>query len=312
MGKLLVTNRHLDHLGGGTHVMMMINILKEYFEIYVDRDVEYYTSPLTPWSLPAGSVKYDEGASDYDVHLYADYNGWIEPRGRMNMQIMYFPLKKPIDGWDRLLVLSEFLKKQCDLFYPGRARVIGPYYDPHEFSVAEKTNSIINIGHYFIESDGHSKNQHCVIEWFKSCQNFDELIFHGRITNPRYFDYLKSIAESDSRIKIFHDESKEVVRRDLSRSKYMVHAMGYGRSNPAQTEHFGLVALEALLSGCQPIVHNSGGCPEISGVLTYNQFTDLTFSSTNPDRLRSLGMQYSIQRSKQQMISVMKEFGLYK
>ncbi len=310
MKKLLVTNRHLDHLGGGSHVMMMINILKDYFEIYVDRGVAYYISASNPWRLTPGAVKEDNGAADYDLHLYADYNGWTEPRGRANIQIIYFPLNKRIDGWDRLLVLSEFLKRQCDVIYPGRARVVGPYYDPSEFTISEKTNSIINIGHYFMEPDGHSKNQHYVIEWFKSRRDVDELILHGRITSPRYFEYLKSMAESDSRIKIRHDESQSVVRADLSHSKYMVHAMGYGRTNPAQTEHFGLVALEALLSGCQPIVHNSGGCPEIPGTLTYEHMSTIALQSTNPQILRLHGMNYSMQRSRVQLISVLEEIGV--
>ena len=41
------------------------------------------------------------------------------------------------------------------------------------------------------------------------------------------------------------------------------------------TEHFGIVAIEAMASGCQPIVHNSGGCKDIDGVWVWNNFEDM-------------------------------------
>ena len=88
----------------------------------------------------------------------------------------------------------------------------------------------------------------------------------------------------------------------------MLHAIGYGRTDPAQTEHFGLVAVEALLSGVQPIVHRSGGCKDIPGVLTYDRFDEIQLPE-KPDTyaLRVHGQQFSIQNAENQLMKALYE-----
>ena len=69
--------------------------------------------------------------------------------------------------------------------------------------------------------------------------------------------------------------SNEQLRRLYSKSAYLISATGYARNNPGQTEHFGYIAVEAMAAGCQPLVHNSGGCRDILGVRVWNDFADL-------------------------------------
>ena len=92
------------------------------------------------------------------------------------------------------------------------------------------------------------------------------------------------------------------VAKQYPSAKFLIHANGYGRSDPAQTEHFGIVAIEAMLSGVQPIVHNSGGCREIEGVWTWDNWDDLTHliqRATNPVQLREFGKAYNPERMAQ-------------
>ena len=41
------------------------------------------------------------------------------------------------------------------------------------------------------------------------------------------------------------------------------HAAGYEEKDPKLTEHFGITTVEAMASGCIPVVYNAGGLPEI-------------------------------------------------
>jgi glycosyltransferase involved in cell wall biosynthesis len=295
---LLISNYHLDFTGGGTYVMMILNVLKKYYTLYTDKDdIGYYYHESTPFRFSMlDKIEQAHPNQTFDVHLLAHYRGWISPRGKTNAQILYYPIDKKMDGWDNLFVLNEFCDKAASIF-PGKKHIITPYYDASNFCIGEKTVDLINIGNYFIEGDGHSKNQHLFIEWFKTQPQFNKLIFHGTICNLQYYEYLRHLASTEPRIEINHSAPRSQILRDLSASKYLVHGIGYGRTNPAETEHFGLVALEALLCGCQPIVHKSGGCPDIPGVQSYTNFNEMIFRNTDPIQLRNYGMMFNQQNT---------------
>lgn len=302
MPSLLISNNHEDYTGGGTYVMMILNILKKHYTIYTDKNVQYYTAQNTPWKLNSDEIQLAPSSFVPDVHLYADYWGWTQPRGKLNIQIMYYPQPKKIDGWNKFFALNDFCKDVIDTLYSTNSHIITPYFDSSQYYLKEKTNTLINIGQYFVDLDGHSKNQHLIAEWFKSQSNFDNLIFHGKLTNQAYYNQVVNASKDDPRIIVKYSRSQAEIREDLAKSKYMIHAIGLGRTNPAQTEHFGLVAVEALLSGCQPIVHNSGGCKDITGVLSYDNLSDITFPKSDPEALRKIGLEFSIDNTEKQLL----------
>jgi hypothetical protein len=45
---LLVSNAHQYKTGGGTYVMMILNILKNHFTIFIQGNIAYYSDPETP------------------------------------------------------------------------------------------------------------------------------------------------------------------------------------------------------------------------------------------------------------------------
>ena len=305
--QLLITNDHRDITGGGTYVMMILHILQEYFDLYTDIDVEYYSRENTPWKLNATAMKQADSSLIPDVHLYASYGGWIAPRGKKNIQIIYFPQDKSIQGWDKFFVLNEFCADACRQIWNVDSTIVTRYFNEIDYYVSEKENTIINIGQYFYEEDGHSKNQHLIIEWFQNQDTAKKLICHGMTTNLQYYNHLQELAKADHRIEIKGNASQEEIKEDLSKAKYMVHAIGYQQTNPAKVEHFGLVAVEALLSGCQPIVHNSGGCKDIPGVLTYSKFSEIVLADTSPLKLREIGFGFSMNTTKQQILKAIND-----
>ena len=54
---LLITNNHEDYTGGGSYVMMILNVLKKYYDIYTDKNVGYYHHPRTPWKLQPDEIQ---------------------------------------------------------------------------------------------------------------------------------------------------------------------------------------------------------------------------------------------------------------
>lgn len=304
---LLITNGHQDYTGGGTYVMMMLNILKHHYDIYTTDNIEYYVHPMTPLRLERAEIK-RHNRNTYDVHLFANFWGWMPPMGKINAQIMYYPVPKKMTGWNRLLLLCDFCKAEAERLNPELEKyIITPYYNPNDFYIGKKSNTIINVGHYFLQEDGHSKNQHLVLEWFKNQNYFTKLVLHGKMTHPHYYQYLVNAAQNDPRVHIYHDCTQEQIRKDLSEAKYLIHANGYSRKEPVQQEHYGLVILEAMLSGCQPIVHNSGGAKDIPGVTTYNTFNDITFPEVDPQEVRKNGFVFSKDNTEIQLLNALKE-----
>jgi glycosyltransferase involved in cell wall biosynthesis len=301
---LLITNDHRDITGGGTHVMMLLHILRDHFDLYTDKDIDYYSRDNTPWKLSLGEMQQANVSVVPDIHLYASYGGWVAPQGKKNIQIVYFPQDKNIAGWNNFFVLNEFVAKACQQAWNVEASIVPPYFNESAYYISEKKNTVINIGQYFYEQDGHSKNQHLIIEWFKNQNTANKLICHGIINNAQYYDQLCKMAGDDPRIVIKGNSTQEEIRQDLAEAKYMIHAIGYNRTAPAQVEHFGFVAVEALLSGCQPIVHNSGGCKDIPGVITYTEFNEIVLPNTDPIKIREFGLRFNIKNTEQEILKV--------
>lgn len=305
---LLINNDHQDKTGGGTYVMMIINILKKHYTLFSAGDTDYYSNTDTPWKLDATEIQTCNNSFVPDLHLYASYRGWIEPKGKNNVQIIFYPIEKELTGWNQVISFNNYVIEPSRSKWNVKSNIVEPYFDFDKFYVSEKENTIINIGNYFFENDGHSKNQHLVIGWFKNQKNLKKLVCHGMISNQLYFDELVRISKDDNRIILKNNSTQEEIRSDLSKSKYMLLAIGYGRNDPAQTEHFGLVAVEALLSGVQPVVHHSGGCKDIPGVLTYDRFDEIQLpENTDTNSLIAFGHQFSIKNSESQLMKALYE-----
>jgi glycosyltransferase involved in cell wall biosynthesis len=107
---------------------------------------------------------------------------------------------------------------------------------------------------------------------------------HG---DEKYVSKVRQLAQGKNvRIEINRDFN--AVKSELSTATHFWSANGYGRTDPAQVEHFGIVVLEAIASGAIPIVHKSGGAPDIDGAITWErpeELADLTLSNVSAPQL---------------------------
>ena len=302
--KIAVHCNHIDHGGGGTYSHFLIRELEKHGDVYITHEhpdfVSYWGDRL---DLPRW-----RSADKPDLFVCIDHRGDIQPIGRKNLRVIFYPFAEMefARRYDAAIVMNPFM---------GRAVVktlgLYPYIvpiglDPNRFQLGlhkDKENVLLVVANFFKESDGHSKHQDKIIEWFKGngLQIAWRLVFVGG-GQEDYFRYCQSLASEIPQIRFVGQQDMAQVAKQYPSAKFLIHANGYGRSDPAQTEHFGIVAIEAMLSGVQPIVHNSGGCREIEGVWTWDNWDDLTHliqRATNPVQLREFGKAYNPERMAQ-------------
>ena len=79
----------------------------------------------------------------------------------------------------------------------------------------------------------------------------------GRAAGEYYRALRKAVAANGAWVQLHEDFSRQELLDLMGRSRYAIHAL--------IDEHFGIAPAEALLAGCIPFVHDSGGQVEIVG-----------------------------------------------
>ncbi len=86
-------------------------------------------------------------------------------------------------------------------------------------------------------------------------------------TDTRELEYYNRVIEESKKydIEIYCNVPYEDLLKWYKKSKFFWHAKGYGvpENDPEKMEHFGMTTVEAMISGCVPIVINKAGQREI-------------------------------------------------
>ncbi|OGK62548.1 hypothetical protein A2334_05940 [Candidatus Roizmanbacteria bacterium RIFOXYB2_FULL_38_10] len=208
---------------------------------------------------------------------------------------IYFDMKKRLDSYDTILANSQFTKKwiknywnkESKVLYPpvtidSKTNTVNSITNPTSLKLrGARQNWIVSVGRFF--TLGHGKKQEVMIEAFKkliaSVKEGWELHLVGGVGNEpsslRFVEHLKKQAKGYPiffHFNISHSEVLEI----LKKSKIYWHATGHDEdenTNPLAFEHFGIAAVEGILSGCHPILYKGGGLPEILG--KFNLLDDL-------------------------------------
>lgn len=297
---IVVHCNHIDHGGGGTYSNFLIRSLMFYGDVYIANDhppfVRYWGKTL---DLPRWT------GGEPDLFVCIDHRYDVAPIGRKNLRVLFYPFAEMQNArlYDAAVVMNPFV---------GRATVkelgLFPYIipiglDPQRYTLGlnrDKENILLVVANFFREEDGHSKHQDKIIKWFitNNLGRDWRLILIGG-GQQDYYDYCRELARYEKSICFTGQLDMDQVAHYYPTAKFLIHANGFERTDPAQTEHFGIVAVEAMLSGCQPIVHDSGGCREIDGVWKWSNWGQLTMylhHATNPVYLRSRGEIYNPSR----------------
>ena len=186
-----------------------------------------------------------------------------------------------IQSYKRIITISKFCQYWIKQYWGLESEVLYPPVNTSVFLPAKnKQNWICHIGRFFVT--GHSKKQLELIRVFKELVDSKQLIdwqlhligsVHEGANHEAY--YKACLNEALGYPIQFHCEAPFVeVREVLSKSKIYWHATGLDedqKKQPILMEHFGITTVEAMASGCVPIVINAGGQPEI--VIAESGFT---------------------------------------
>lgn len=220
---------------------------------------------------------------------------------------IYFDMQSRINSYQIILSNSEFTKSWIKKYWGKEAHVLYPPVKLIAFcdqrlanskklitnpqSQISKQNWICSVGRFF--TLGHGKKQGVMIEAFKKLISNNQypitsdLQLHlvGGVGNePSSLRFIEDLrAEAKGYPIFFHLNAKRREVEDvLLKSKIYWHAAGFGedpQKDPIKFEHFGIAPIEAISSGCIPLLYGGGGLTEIIEMLGLSKEKHLFSSS---------------------------------
>jgi len=217
-----------------------------------------------------------------------------------HLQVPFNTISMPFwkaSHFDAIVCNSEFTKAFTDKRISQKSIVIYPPVDLVKFSSGGKAKIILSVGRF--SAHYQAKKQEILLDSFKKgiesgvFRGYSLVLAGGVIPNDRA--YFESLKKSVGRfpVTIIPNCTFSELQRLYARSSIYWHAAGFGETNPMNMEHFGISTVEAMKSGCVPIVYAAGGQPEIvsdgiNGYLWYttNELIEKTVSIIRDDQLR--------------------------
>lgn len=212
-----------------------------------------------------------------------------------------------VSTYQQIWAISKYTQHWIQNYWGKKSEILFPPVDVHSFSSAAlKSNHIIHVGRFF--SGGHSKKQLELVMAFRKLVDEGlrdwELHLVGKpaseTIHQEYLHLVQNLATGYP--IIFHtDAETKKLRSLLSTSKIYWHATGYQEdlhAHPEAAEHFGISTVEAMASGCVPVVFAAGGQQEIvtsNEGRTWTTIEELTMVTKNliedPKQLATLSSQ---------------------
>jgi glycosyltransferase involved in cell wall biosynthesis len=187
-----------------------------------------------------------------------------QPFYNINGRSLFTQLK--LKNIHSILCNSSFTKKFIDLEFRVLSHVVYPPVDTSIFLglPQQKEHIIISVGRF------HPVKKHSVLvsafQKITNKQNWKLVLAGGLLDqDTKYFSELKK-SVSGKNIEL-HPNISYLKLIDLYKvASIYWHATGFGEdenNHPERMEHFGISPVEAMASGCIPLLYKGGGLPEI-------------------------------------------------
>lgn len=210
-----------------------------------------------------------------------------------------------LEGTPKLVLTnSSWTANKVITYYPrlvGKVFALYPPVDVEYFNEAfseDRDELVITVSRFTPE-----KNLGEVLKVAKALRNYNFLLVGsaGKYSEP-IIKYLRTRIESENldNVDLKMNVPRDELRKLLSRAKYYLH--------PPFPEHFGISVVEAMATGCIPIVYKDGGVwydivSRVSDILGYGDINEVPNIIKNLDNNKDL---YIALRSKG--IEISKEF----
>jgi len=176
------------------------------------------------------------------------------------------PLK--LRQYQAIVCNSNFTKDHLDPQLNSRSIVIYPPVDTSQFNHNSKKEKIIlSVGRF--SSYFQTKKQEILIQAWKQAKkqklfpDWTFILTGGLLSSDQeYFNSLQQQTVGTSMKLLPNIPFNELVALYKKASIYW-HAAGFEQTDPKLMEHFGITTVEAMASGCVPIVYDAGGQREI-------------------------------------------------
>lgn len=239
-------------------------------------------------------------SKQYDLIFFLSDGSIPTSFARFNMlhfQVPFREISAPswkLNQYQVVVCNSNFTKNNLDPRLGSASIVIYPPVDTRQFKSGKKENIILSVGRF--TSYFQTKKQEVLIEAWKSAHFKDwQLVLAGGLlpSDKIYFGKLEKLVSGLS-IRLLPNISFSDLVELYSKASIYWHAAGFEEKDPTLAEHFGITTVEAMASGCVPVVYNAGGLPEIvedgkSGFL-WDMKEELLEKTQNVMRNMSLGL----------------------
>ena len=206
---------------------------------------------------------------------------------------------------------SRYTKAYLDREFGTDCIVIYPPVPVNEMIARTKENIILSVGRF--GTSNTNKKQKEMVRFFRQLSSLHadwKLYLAGGVLpqDREYFDEVKREAHGTP-ITLLPNIPFSELKELYGKAAIYWHAAGYGvrqEENPSEMEHFGISTVEAMASGCIPIVYGGGGQLEIvrhgiDGII-WNKEQELIESTsyviTHP-RLRMRMQESAMERAKE-------------
>lgn len=180
------------------------------------------------------------------------------------------PNKLKLSNINYVVTNSKFTKNFIDQGLGVNSVVIYPPINFQNPSVKTKEKIILSVGRF--TDTLHNKRQDVLGETFKSMVDDGlkdwRLVIIGSTSQKEsgaFVDKLKSESK-DYPITVITNAGADIIRSYYAKSQIFWLATGYGvdeQAYPESVEHFGIVTVESMNSGCVPLAVGKGGQKEI-------------------------------------------------
>lgn len=212
----------------------------------------------------------------YDLLIYLTDGSIFYSTAKKNLIHFQVPFKNGVNqnpwgklklsSWDLAICNSEFTRGFIEKTWPIKCVVLYPPVAIEDIKPLKKEKQILTVGRFnsFLRSKRHDLLISAFVDLLKDKKlNGWSLHLAGSVEGDK--DYLGELKKKAEGLPVFFYPNlpfKQLVRLYGQSSIYW-HAAGFGETDPAKMEHFGITTVEAMAGGCVPIVIGKGGQTEI-------------------------------------------------